>query len=374
MEMKTKQTLLKLLILFSLLLTPLVKANSVSASNGDVRLGCKGVPKEMEFRSEFSYINSREFTFKCDDDCGFQSRFIGTGWQVTSDFVGYTKSYELIFSSAGEHNISVYVDGVLNENLGAKFIIRENHSYGSPSIEKHETCTTSGSRKYTCTTCGYSYSETIPATGHNYTETVKNPTCTENGLKTYVCSNCRNAYSETISAIGHNYIKTSERAATCTRPGSKTFVCSNCNKSRVDPISAIGHSFSKWRVIKKATIFNKGLRTRTCATCKAVERQPVSKIKSSVSLSRSSINLKPGNRYALKIKNKTSGDKIASWTSSKNKVIFVDKKTGKIKALKNGTAIITLKMKSGCKAKCIVRVGARKNSRTENPNQSSIIN
>lgn len=317
--MKSKLTISKFLVLLLSVIGTMVVSINVYAAGEDTQIWCKDVPKTIRFLSPHSSIKERNFTFECDDNCGVLVHFLGTGYQIAGDGVGYTKIYELTFNKLGEHNISVYVDGILNEKLGGKFIIREEHRYGAAKITQRATCTSPGSKKYTCVVCEHSYSDNIPA-------------------------------------IGHNYVKTGEFVVTCTKSGRKTYVCSNCHKSKVEYLSATGHSYAKWRVTKKATIFNKGLKTRTCAVCETVEKKPINKLKSSVSISKKTLRIKRGSRYTLKIKKKTTGDKIISWTSSKNKVVSVNKKTGQIKALKNGTSIITLKMKSGCNAKCKVFV------------------
>lgn len=80
------------------------------------------------------------------------------------------------------------------------------HSYTS-AVTTAATCTTAGVRTYTCS-CGHSYTEAIPATGHSYDEgVVTTPaTCTETGVKTFTCSKCGETYTEAIPATGHNYV------------------------------------------------------------------------------------------------------------------------------------------------------------------------
>lgn len=76
----------------------------------------------------------------------------------------------------------------------------------------------------------------------------------------------------------------------------------------------------------------------------------------SVKISKTKLKIKKGSSYTLGIKKQTKGDKVSKWVSTKPKVVSVNKKTGKIKALKKGKAKITLTMKSGCKATCTVTV------------------
>ncbi len=144
---------------------------------------------------------------------------------------------------------------------------------------------------------------------------------------------------------------------TCVKNGKKTYTCSNCRHTYTKAIPATGHKPSKWKISKKATIFKSGKEITTCTICsKILNQRTIKKLKSSVKLSKNKLTLKKGKTYKLKIKKQTKGDKISSWTSSKKKNVTVNKKTGKIKALKKGKAKITLKMKSGCKASCTVTV------------------
>ncbi|TCL59341.1 beta-N-acetylglucosaminidase [Kineothrix alysoides] len=91
------------------------------------------------------------------------------------------------------------------------------HSYTS-TVTKEATAAETGIRTYTCIRCGDSYTEIIaklPASHtHSYTSSVtKAATCTENGTKTYTCS-CGSTYTEDIPALGHNMVN-----GTCTRCG-----------------------------------------------------------------------------------------------------------------------------------------------------------
>jgi rubredoxin len=42
------------------------------------------------------------------------------------------------------------------------------HGHKYDVVTKEATCTEAGEKKYTCTVCGHSYTETIPATDHSY--------------------------------------------------------------------------------------------------------------------------------------------------------------------------------------------------------------
>ena len=110
-------------------------------------------------------------------------------------------------------------------------------------------------------------------------------------------------------------------------------------------------------MVKKPTIFKSGKEEISCDNCgKVLAERKINKLKSSVKLSKTKLKLKKGKTYKLKIKKQSKGDKILKWTTSNKRVVSVNKKTGKIKALNEGKAKITIKMKSGCKATCTVTV------------------
>ena len=68
-------------------------------------------------------------------------------------------------------------------------------------------CETVGEMTYTCSKCGESYTEEIPAIGHAWDEgTVTTaPTCTTAGVKIYNCANCGGTKEETVAKIAHDF-------------------------------------------------------------------------------------------------------------------------------------------------------------------------
>ena len=141
------------------------------------------------------------------------------------------------------------------------------HEY-SASITKEATCTEPGEREYRCS-CGDSYTEGIPATGHTWNEGVetKAPTCTEPGTKTYTCTVCSATKGEEISATGHTWNEGVEtKAPTCTEPGTKTYTCTVCSATKEEEISATGHSWDNG-TSTTATCTEPGVTTFTCTKC-----------------------------------------------------------------------------------------------------------
>ncbi|MBR1641838.1 MAG: hypothetical protein IJ683_05890 [Butyrivibrio sp.] len=119
--------------------------------------------------------------------------------------------------------------------VGISFFLFHPHTYAI--VEQiTPTCTESGSATHKCW-CGKSYTETVPAIGHNYEkEITKEATCTENGLATFTCSNCGDSYTEDIISTEHNYIK---KTADIDIDNCLKYVCANCQDSYVEE-----HEFS----------------------------------------------------------------------------------------------------------------------------------
>lgn len=74
-----------------------------------------------------------------------------------------------------------------------------SHVFDSGVVRVPATCVQTGIRDYTCTVCGYSYSESIPRTQHNYVTEVVAPTENERGYTKHTCSICKDTYTDNIT-------------------------------------------------------------------------------------------------------------------------------------------------------------------------------
>ncbi|MCD7826969.1 MAG: hypothetical protein LUG85_00305, partial [Clostridiales bacterium] len=133
----------------------------------------------------------------------------------------------------------------------------EAHSFDYEVTTK-PTCTTAGTGTYTCSVCGYSYEEEIPATGHTWDEGVitTEATCEDEGVITYTCTACGDTKTETIEALGHNYSTewTVDTEATCTTEGSMSHHCTRCDAiTDVTVIPATGHTWDEGVITTEAT-------------------------------------------------------------------------------------------------------------------------
>ena len=152
---------------------------------------------------------------------------------------------------------------------GTRYVIEVEadhvHSYQEVS-RTAPTCTEDGVTTYRCETCGDTYTETTPATGHSYTAAVTAPTCTEKGYTTYTCKRCGDHYTaDEVAALGHDY-KAVVTAPTCTEKGYTTYTCTTCGDTyTADEVAALGHDYEA--VVTAPTCTEDGYTTYTCRNC-----------------------------------------------------------------------------------------------------------
>ena len=154
-----------------------------------------------------------------------------------------------------------------------------DHSYTSATTPA--TCTAEGSTTYTCSKCGRTYSETIPATGHTagdaVTENAVSATCTADGSYDTVvyCTVCGAELSRvttTVAATGHSWNEgeiTTEPG--CESTGVKTYTCTSCGETRTETVAALGHAMV-YTSTKDATCTEDGeAASAYCSRCDYVE-------------------------------------------------------------------------------------------------------
>ena len=213
------------------------------------------------------------------------------------------------------------------------------HSWDSGKVTKAATCTTAGTKTYTCTRCKKTRTETIAATGHKAVKdaavaatcettgktegshcsvcntvikaqtttaalghswdggkVTKAATCTAAGTKTYTCTRCKKTRTETIAATGHKAVKDAAVAATCETTGktegSHCSVCGTVIKAQTTT-AALGHDYGEWKTIKAATYTEPGQAERVCrrnASHKEYRQLPILE-KAKIALSACSIQL-----------------------------------------------------------------------------------
>ncbi len=117
------------------------------------------------------------------------------------------------------------------------------HKSNNGKVTSQPTCTQAGKKEYTCQYCGKKMSEeTIPATGHQHTETInqKEATCTLEGYSgDLFCTDCQTVVKRgsTVPKAAHTWdAGVVTLAATETYSGIKTFTCTVCGTARTETI------------------------------------------------------------------------------------------------------------------------------------------
>ena len=117
------------------------------------------------------------------------------------------------------------------------------HSWDNGKVTKQPTETETGVKAFTCTRCGETKTEVIPALSHehSYKAVVTAPTCTAKGYTTHTCA-CGDSYVDTYTdALGHAWDNGKvTKPATETEDGVKTFTCTRCGETKTETIPATG--------------------------------------------------------------------------------------------------------------------------------------
>ena len=165
--------------------------------------------------------------------------------------------------ATGNRMTADFVSGALNCS----------HKLGEWTVESEATCKVDGKKSATCSVCGETKSETIPATGkHDMVkgETVA-PTCTSKGYTVYTCSGCGTTENRDETAmIAHDYtVKHITVAGDCDTPAKYEMDCSVCgaHEGKEYTDDAPGHAWGDYAVTKEATCTDKGEETATCSVC-----------------------------------------------------------------------------------------------------------
>ena len=163
------------------------------------------------------------------------------------------------------------------------------------------TCETAGKTEGShCSVCNtvIKAQTTTAALGHSWDSgrVTKAATCTTAGTKTYTCTRCKKTRTETIAATGHKAVKDAAVAATCETTGktegSHCSVCGTVLKAQTTT-AALGHDYGAWKTIKAATYTEPGQAERVCrrnASHKEYRQLPILE-KAKIALSACSIQL-----------------------------------------------------------------------------------
>ena len=186
----------------------------------------------------------------------------------TSDSTKYNKNYE-------EYTLDICI----------------SHNWDAGVIVTAPTYKNEGTKKYTCTNCGETKTETIAklvCTEHVWDAgvVVTAPTYTSTGTKKYTCENCGETKTETIAKLvctDHAWdAGVVTKQPTYKTEGTRKYTCTNCGETKTETIAKLvctTHAWDNGTVTKKATYTATGVRKYTCKTCGAAKQVTIAKLK-----------------------------------------------------------------------------------------------
>ena len=146
------------------------------------------------------------------------------------------------------------------------------HSWDGGAVTTAATCTAAGTKTFTCTRCGATRTEAIPATGHSPVSIPAVAATCEAGGKTEgsqcsVCGAVLTAQTD-IPALEHVWSEwVTEQQATCTEAGQEYRTCRNCGQQERRPVPAWNHDWDEGQAIGEDGILVPGVLLYTCKTC-----------------------------------------------------------------------------------------------------------
>ena len=206
-------------------------------------------------------------------------------------------------------------------------LVCTSHVWDSGKVVTAPTYKTEGTKKYTCKNCGTTKTETIAkliCTNHAWDAGVvtKKPTYTSTGEKKYTCTNCGETKTETIaklvctSHVWDSGVVT--KKPTYTSTGTKKYTCTNCGETKTETIAKLvctSHVWDAGVVTKKPTYTSAGTKEYTCVNCGTTKTSSIAMLKLS--------------KVTVKTAVSSTGIKI-SWTSEKNASgYYIYRKSGK---------------------------------------------
>ena len=343
----------------------------VNATNGTNVGGIIGY-----YRSLNTYDDIAENTF--NDDCGTTKGIGGVAFVDTSCETHETESGATYFNTANgttglpkvqwctwkkNHNRTDDPLGADADKLTKRNHVQ--HMWDEGVVKTEATCTATGEKLYTCTYCNETRTEEIPMKEHTYDEgkVTTEPTCKEAGVKTYTCTVCQETKTEEIPKTNDHKYDSGKvtKKATCKNTGEKTYTCTVCGATKTETIAKTNDHKYTWKTTAKATVFAPAKQQGKCSVCgKTVTRNYGKKLTATIRLNATSIRLQQ-RRSTNKIKvTMANGDSVKSWTSSNRRIATVNNKGVITAGRQNGTARITVTLKSGKKASLNVKVQSTK--------------
>lgn len=197
-------------------------------------------------------------------------------WSTTNSKVATVKNGVVTAKNYGEADIKVTANGITA--ICHVNVSECQHKFDAGKVTKEPSCTEEGTCLYTCTICGYSYTENISTVEHKWGEwkTVKEPTETEMGMQIRACIVCGTEESAFLPVLEHTHkYEAVVTEPTCTEDGYTTYKCSCGDIYTGDVIPVLGHKWGEWQVTKEPTEKEAGEKLHVCSICKAEEIEEI---------------------------------------------------------------------------------------------------
>ena len=165
-----------------------------------------------------------------------------------------------------------------------------SHKWDAGVVTKEPTYTSTGTKKYTCTNCGETKTETIAklvCTSHVWDsgKIVTAPTYKTEGTKKYTCTKCGETKTETIAKLvctNHAWdAGVVTKKPTYTSTGEKKYTCTNCGETKTETIAKLvctNHAWDAGVVVTAPTYKTEGTKKYTCKNCGTTKTETIAKL------------------------------------------------------------------------------------------------
>jgi len=195
----------------------------------------------------------------------YRCTYCDDSYQEMIPATGHTYRATVVEATCSEKGYTLHICINCGRSYMDQYTPIKAHQYVSV-IKKEADCEEDGVKEYRCTYCDDSYEEAIPASGHDYEETVIEATCSEEGYTLYTCKNCNHSYKDHYTPVRvHQYVSDIKKAADCEEDGVKEYYCIYCDASYEETIPALGHEYGDWITRKEATPLEEGSRYKVCS-------------------------------------------------------------------------------------------------------------
>jgi hypothetical protein len=155
-----------------------------------IKAKSNSILSDYEVKSKTTVIGNYAFSY-CTKltSVSIPANVIGIGNYA---FEGCDKLTNVYYTGTEEEWNSIDVENYNDELLGSNVYYNccEVHTWNDGEVIKEATCTSKGTKKYACTICSVTKTESIDKISHTSKKTVTKATTKANGKITYTCSVC----------------------------------------------------------------------------------------------------------------------------------------------------------------------------------------